>query len=284
MDKNAEKSAEMCKLVNILREHHEVTHNNQTYRIPHKYGYLDENKQLVVPFNVDWISPYSLAFEANPPNLNAKVMVMAQDWTNHENMPEKLVFKANPPNLNDRVMEKAQDWTNHENMREGTTLAEHHKARPDLWYTPNLPTNQRLKDLLSKCLGEDPSKVFFTNLFPFIKSGGISAGIPVHLIREMAEQYAKPQVEIIKPRIVICLGRATYNGLRHAYGKPELGSMTAAMEVGYFTDGETQIWCQAHTGAWGWNNRNKGSPSGPEDNQVYRDWKRMAEVSGVVPR
>jgi restriction system protein len=244
----------MRELVNHLRAAKEPTHKDQTYRIPHSYGYPDENGNTVHPFNVDWVSPYSLAFGANPPNLDATVMVMAQDWTSDQN------------------------------MRKDSTLAQLKQQYSNLWYTPGLPTNRRLDDLLRNQLRQNPAKVFFTNLFPYIKPGNMSAGIPVGLIRTMANLYAKPQVEIVQPKIVVCLGLATYNGLRHAYGMPELGSTKDAIDEkdgGFFTAGETQVWCQAHPGSWGWNNRNKDNPVDANgDRQVHRDWARMAGCLG----
>jgi restriction system protein len=246
------KHAEILKLVTKLRSNMRLTYKDTEYRAPHDYGYLDDIGQMVYPYNVDWVSPYSLAFEANPPNLEAQVMVMAQDWTSHESLVKY------------------------------STMADLQKAHPNLWYTPTLATNQRLSRFLKYLEQDDPSKMFFTNLFPYIKSGGLSAGIPAGLMREMAEKYAKEQINIIRPKLVICLGLATYNALRSAYGFDERDSMKDAMDGedgGFFMVGSSQIWCQAHTGARGWSNRNKGrAVDANGDRQVHRDWRRMAAV------
>ena len=66
-----------------------------------------------------------------------------------------------------------QDWSSYDCLS---------GRRPDpevlrLGYTPSLPTNKRLDDLLARHFGLSRSDCYLTNLFPFLKRGDLSAPI-----------------------------------------------------------------------------------------------------------
>ena len=82
---------------------------------------------------------------------------------------------------------------------------------------------------------------------------------------------AKVSINIIKPKIAICLGLVTFNAIRVSCGHNEKYPMENAINSS-FSFGGTKIFAQAHTGQMGINNRNKGG-----QNRVSSDWGKMAE-------
>ena len=69
--------------------------------------------------------------------------------------------------------------------------------------------------------------------------------------------------------LVLCLGLVTFNALRHVLGNERLGTIETAIQSP-MSLGRARIWCQAHTGAMGQNNRNRGGVD-----RVTRDWEAM---------
>jgi len=86
-----------------------------------------------------------------------------------------------------------------------------------------------------------------------------------------AKEYAIPQICIVAPTLIICLGLATTNAVRRACGKPTVKSMEAAITEPFAIEG-IQCWAQAHPGHFGQVNRNRNCSG-----QVDEDWQRMRE-------
>ena len=126
----------------------------------------------------DLVSPYS----RTAGNVDAAVMVVLQDWASHDVLSRKPI--------------------NAEMVRYG--------------HDPRRPTNKRLKDLLAKHLKLALKDTYGTNLFPFIKYGGMSAAIPMQDLVQVARVFAVPQIAIVQPRLVLALGRKTAEALRRA--------------------------------------------------------------------
>ena len=95
-----------------------------------------------------------------------------------------------------------------------------HERRPapsvPYGHDPRRPTNKRLKTLLRKHLDVALKDTYGTNVFPFIKSGGMSAAIPMQDLVRVAKAFAVPQIAIVQPRLVLALGRKTAEALRRA--------------------------------------------------------------------
>lgn len=159
-----------------------------------------------------------------------------------------------------------QDWSSDQSM---SGAFDDESAQ--LGHTPNLPTNRNLKRLLKDVFGVELKAIYATNLFPFIKLGGISHPIPRRDLREAACQFTLPEIHIVKPKLVICLGLVTFNAIREARGLDLVRPINLAIESPFDIDA-TRVWCQAHTGAHGQNNRNKGGVA-----RVSSDWSRMKE-------
>jgi restriction system protein len=176
------------------------------------------------------------------------------------------------------VMILLQDWSSHVALSQSAGPSE-------LGRDPNLPTNKNLDVLLKTFLGKEISETYATNLFPYIKPGGLSSRIPFADLTYAAEKFALPQIRIIAPKLVICLGKNTFNALRVVSGHPRCPDMAsaigpdAAFKVHVGGDRSAVVWAQAHPGVMGQNNRNRQHPG-----RVHEDWRRMSEEVGLLAR
>jgi restriction system protein len=167
-------------------------------------------------------------------------------------------------NVDSPILVLLQDWSSDERLR-GPLDADAQRRG----LTPTLPANRRLNELLRRHFGRKLAEVFATNLFPFIKKGGLSATIPFEDLVRAAHEYALPQIEIVEPRLVVCLGKATFNAIRIACGGRRARNMEEAISSPFAREA-CLVWAQAHTGSLGQNNRNRGGV-----NRVEQDWRRM---------
>jgi hypothetical protein len=181
-------------------------------------------------YECDFVSPYT----KSAGNVDAEIMVMLQDWSSDEAMKEP--FDEECANLG---------------------------------YTPSLQTNKTLIRLLNKTFELTLRDIYATNLFPFIKPGKMSERIPQRDLIAAGREFALPQVRIVNPKLVICLGLVTFNALRRACDFNACRPFSVAIENPFNVD-STRVWCQAHTGALGQKNRNRAGVSRAPD-----DWLRM---------
>jgi hypothetical protein len=166
--------------------------------------------------------------------------------------------------IDSEIMVMLQDWASDEFLN-----GPFHEPSAKLGHTPSLPTNRNLTRLLNKTFGINLRDVYGTNLFPFVKLGGMSVSIRQADLDAAARQFALPQIRVVNPVLVICLGLVTFNALRKACGLKRCTNIYAAIESP-FNIGAVRVWCQAHTGALGQNNRNKGGVD-----RVSEDWQKM---------
>jgi hypothetical protein len=184
-------------------------------------------------FECDYVSPYTKGAS----NVDSDIMVILQDWSSDEVLSGPL----------DPIAVKNSEYG----------------------HDPSRPTNINLKRLLNNHFGVQLKDVYATNLFPFIKYGEISSPIPRSDFVRAAEEFALPQIKIVSPKLVISLGKDTFNAIRRACGYNDW-LITDSAILSPFTFHGTQIWCQAHTSQLGQNNRNRGGVD-----RVSSDWKRM---------
>lgn len=147
-----------------------------------------------------------------------------------------------------------------------------------LGYTPSLPTNIKLITLLPQHFGLSLEDTYATNLFPFIKQGAMKAPIPAKDMLRAAIEFGLSQLEIIRPKIAVSLGIATFNALRRACGLRSVGNIDEGIRSP-FKYGESMLWCQAHTGQLGLINRNRGGVD-----RVSQDWVEMARDYAKLTR
>ena len=184
-------------------------------------------------YECDHVSPYA----KSAGNVDANIMFILQDWCSDQYLSRPVVS---------------------ETLQYG--------------YTPQLPTNKNLKNLLQTHFGMRLSKTYGTNLFPFVKSGNMSAKIPIKVLTKAAKQFAIPQIEIVQPKLVICLGAKVYNSIRRALGKKPNKNLAISIENPFDFNG-AHMWAQSHPGGQGRANRNQGRVD-----RVTADWALMANA------
>ncbi len=166
-------------------------------------------------------------------------------------------------NVDSDIFVLLQDWSSDDYLR-GSLDAD----CINYGLTRSFPTNRRLVELLKEHFGARLEDIYATNLFPFVKNGGISSCIPREDLVRAANQFALPQIDIVRPKLVICLGLNTFNAISEACGLSRAKCMNEAVSSPFrFQD--ACIWCQAHTGARGQNNRGR--------ERVSEEWRRMKE-------
>jgi uracil-DNA glycosylase len=102
-----------------------------------------------------------------------------------------------------------QDWASAEflNREKNPNQKEHGQDE-------SLQTNKTLKKLLNDYMGISFSHTYATDAFVFIKNGPMSAPLSFTALVESTKKYALPQIEIVMPKMVICLGSAPFNAIR----------------------------------------------------------------------
>jgi restriction system protein len=163
-------------------------------------------------------------------------------------------------NVDSSVMVVAQDWTSEESAKKTPSNFE-------LGYSPELPTNKNLHCFLRDFFSLDFSDIYATNLFVFVKPGNLSARIPSKDLLYSAKTYTLQEIEIVKPRMVICLGAAAYNSLCKAIGVKNPNFKTSVLNPVDFKG--TFIYGVPHTGGLG--TKNAGGLSNVRD-----IWSRLA--------
>ncbi len=154
-------------------------------------------------YDCDYVSPYSKSAH----NVNADVLIVLQDWSSDKNMRGKC----------------------EETNRFG--------------YTLSVGTNKTLIKLLKSYLCLDLKDTYATNLFPFIKMGGMSENIPIKDMRKSAKDFTLPMIDIIQPKIVIALGRKTFDALSESCDKKQ------ELTENTFKYGSSKIFHQPHPAA-----------------------------------
>ena len=143
----------------------------------------------------------------------------------------------------------------------------------ELGYDENFRTNVNLDRLLKCHFNLTRDECYLTNLFPFIKRGKASAYVSPKLLAASAQRFTLPEIRIVSPQLVVCLGHKTFLALMRAVGckGPPKMDMDLAINTP-FEFANAMIYCVAHTGAFGTMNRDKKKGKG----QVEMDWQELA--------
>lgn len=178
-------------------------------------------------------------------------------------------FTKDAGNVDSDLFVMLQDWLSEKDISK--PLDPNPAARAE-GYTPSANTNTYLQKLLSAHFGGlQIRQIYATNLFPFVKPGHTSAPIPDSVLERAAREFGIPQIDIVRPRLVIVLGVATFRPLIAAAGiKIPWRLLDDAVNnpVDY---GSARIWCQSHTG------RSGGAAARGGSAVVRNDWTRMAD-------
>jgi restriction system protein len=114
-----------------------------------------------------------------------------------------------------------------------------------------LETNITLAKLLQESFGREFKDVFATNIFVFVKPGPMSGRIPSADLQLSARTYTIPELEIVRPKMAICLGSAAYNALRRIYDRPYQALKYVDYNMADLRLRDTEIYGVPHPGALG---------------------------------
>lgn len=178
--------------------------------------------------NVNYVSPWSIGAH----NSDANLMLVAQDWASSK-------FLLDPQNL-----QYAKYGRN-----------------------PTLATNKNIDEYL-KLFGLVFSDTYATNAFAYVKTGSMSAGIKPSSLRASIEQNLLPQIAIIQPKMIICIGSMVFNELRLCAGLSRVSISKGHAEP--FQYKGTKIYGAHHTGGLG--TANAGGKS-----SALLQWKALAQ-------
>jgi hypothetical protein len=201
----AEKHAELANLVTLRRS--------------------DESAEYALHKFCDgrWDFPFVVPWTKSACNVDAKVMIIGQDWASEDYLREP---KNDTP---ERVA-----------------------LRDEFGQDPHLPTNRNIKRWL-RFFDLTWEQTYATDVSVFIKPARISAKVSMSLLERCATKYTVPQIRIVKPIMAICLGIPTYNSVRLALGKlPVLLADAIQADAPPTTVDEcTQIYGVPHAGGQG---------------------------------
>jgi DNA polymerase len=146
------------------------------------------------------------------------------------------------------------------------------------------PTNENIIKLLQQfsidinCPSEtQDQKIFLTNLILCLKDGGLQAPIQDEWLTNCAEKHFRQLLELIRPRVVLALGKKVSETILQLYGVPyrKAWTLSQLMQKSPFNlFGPTYLFPVYHCGASGVN-RNRSLV-----NQIA-DWQRAAEWCGA---
>jgi uracil-DNA glycosylase family 4 len=169
-------------------------------------------------------------------------------------------------NLNAEVMVVGQDWGD-------VGLFIRAKGYP----TSTSPTNTTLVELLqttdlniilaNKTTGR--GLLFFTNAVLCMKEGGAQAPVKPEWLRNCGTRFLRPTIELVQPKIVVCLGAKAYSAVMTTYQMIARG-FSGAVESGkpYVLPGGVYVFPVYHCGAHVLNTHQKLP-------QQIQDWKRI---------
>lgn len=104
-----------------------------------------------------------------------------------------------------------QDWASEDGL-----LQNPHPQIPDLGRNPSIRTNDVLQAVLKRVFGLHLSDVYATNVFPFVKPGGMSSPVPQRLVNSTALQFTARELQFASPSIVLALGVVAHVALQNA--------------------------------------------------------------------
>lgn len=182
----------------------------------------------------------------------------AYDWANYVS---PWTIAAN--NVDAEVMIIAQDWTSHDRIS-----GPFDPIQAEVGYNKELRTSKNIKRFL-QYFGIDLKQTYATNAFVFVKPGKMNANIPKYDFLYSVKTYAIPQINIIKPRLVICLGGQTFNTIRQVLGHDAVPMSSVQASPIHFSGSD--IVGVNHPGAWGM------KMAGGYAN-LERQWKFLAET------
>ncbi|MGA2624710.1 MAG: uracil-DNA glycosylase family protein [Bacteroidota bacterium] len=172
-------------------------------------------------------------------------------------------YTKSAQNVNSHIAFVLQDWSSNESLNNPFN-----PKMAELGYDPSTPTNTNLIKLLRQVYGLDLHEVFITNLFPYIKKGSMSARIPQKDLDKAFEEFCKSQINIVRPKLVVCLGKQVY----HTFFKNN--SQKGRYSVGHYFIPEGY----SYTAYYQCHPTNRGVNSRGGLKNVMKDWRKMKKM------
>ena len=199
--------------------------------------------------------------------LDAKIMLVGQDWgspwdTSSENIMRKI--KA------------ANDGIDFDYMAGNDSITDNRLAE--------------LFDSIGFDITKPCSNLFFTNFILGYRNHGLSGGYSISW-QNHDKGYFREFANIIEPRVMLCLGRSTFEGVLSSFDiKLKISNYNDFIESSgnpvpvTLDNGETAyIFALAHCGAMGTLNRNRGRDVSAKDLSLQKqDWARIVPYIRAV--
>ncbi|KJC43695.1 hypothetical protein UP09_17110 [Bradyrhizobium sp. LTSP885] len=168
-----------------------------------------------------WDFDYVVPWTKSACNVDAKLMIIGQDWSSEE------FLRNQKNNTSDRVA-----------------------LRKQLGQDPHLPTNKNIKRWLP-FFNTTWEQTYATDVSIFIKPKKMTARVPMTVLKHCADKYTLPQLRIVKPFMAICLGIKTFNSVRRALGKSPMLLREALQPNGHTKEHGVEIYGVPHAGGLG---------------------------------
>lgn len=192
-----------------------------------------------------------------------------------------------------QIMLVGQDWGSPWDKSANSTieqirLANHHQSYDYLRNNPS-KTDANLIKLFPEIGYDDlmhPQKdLFFTNFVLGYRNQGCSGGYRTEWAKR-DQQYFSELVEILEPRVILCLGRSTFEAVLNALDSRAavrignyncfIESADNPVEVSRNSGANVNVFAVAHCGILGSLNRNRGREKTQDILEIQRnDWKRI---------
>jgi DNA polymerase len=149
-------------------------------------------------------------------DLNAKIMVVGQDWSDIKTYN------------NWKGRDKDTNATN-TNLIELLSIIGYNIKSPETSNTKN-------------------NGLFFTNAVLCLKKGGMQAEVDDDSYKKCMTTFLKPLIELIKPNLIISLGYKAYLGVTSLYGVKQQEDMKSAVRTLISLNKDTKLYAVYHCG------------------------------------
>lgn len=130
-------------------------------------------------------------------------------------------------NVNADLMLISQDWASEEFLLETGKNPDQKR----FGQVRDLPTNRKTQEMLKRHFRICFEQTYATDAFAFIKPGEMNGALNSADLVRSTRRYALRQIEIVRPKMVLCLGSAPFNAIRKAKGQRGRLNLTKAFQV-----------------------------------------------------
>lgn len=197
--------------------------------------------------------------------LNPKILLVGQDWGCTTDKAQKNVME-NIRAINAGVSKRYMDGNDNSTDK----LLSH------------LFTELGYNDIINNQYQE----LFFTNLILGYRSVGSSGGYDPCWITETEYHFFGRLVQILQPKVILCLGRKTFEGVLSVYGKKSLiknkdkynDFIEDTNRNPVVLDSGIKVYALAHCGSMGTLNRVTAKPKSMDQGEKLqrKDWERIS--------